>query len=55
VLSRFWEISRLRFAETADLAITEVLEKINEVTRAASCFPQKTKTASDPRLCPSKL
>ncbi|MCX7567606.1 type I DNA topoisomerase [Sulfitobacter sp. F26169L] len=51
VLSRFWEDFSAAIAETSDLRITEVLEKINDVL-APHLFPEK-EDGSDPRLCPN--
>ncbi|MGJ8589121.1 MAG: type I DNA topoisomerase [Yoonia sp.] len=51
VLARFWRDFSAAIAETADLRITEVLEKINEVLEP-HLFPP-TKDGSDPRLCPN--
>jgi DNA topoisomerase-1 len=51
VLSRFWRDFSAAIAETADLRITEVLEKINEVLEP-HLFPP-TENGSDPRLCPN--
>jgi DNA topoisomerase-1 len=51
VLSRFWRDFSAAVAETADLRITEVLEKINEVLEP-HLFPP-TEDGSDPRLCPN--
>uniref|UniRef100_UPI0035686984 topoisomerase C-terminal repeat-containing protein n=1 Tax=Actibacterium sp. TaxID=1872125 RepID=UPI0035686984 len=50
VLSRFWQDFSAAIAETSDLRITEVLEKIDEVL-APHLFPP-TADGSDPRLCP---
>ncbi|MDR6264135.1 type I DNA topoisomerase [Roseobacter sp. N2S] len=49
VLSRFWRDFSAAIAETADLRITEVLEKINEVL-APHLFPEN-EDGSDPRIC----
>ncbi len=49
VLSRFWRDFSAAIAETADLRITEVLEKINEVLEP-HLFPA-TEDGSDPRIC----
>ncbi|MBR9863209.1 MAG: type I DNA topoisomerase [Rhodobacteraceae bacterium] len=49
VLSRFWRDFSAAIAETADLRITEVLEKINEVL-APHLFPAN-EDGSDPRIC----
>ena len=51
VLNRFWRDFSAAIAETADLRITEVLEKINDVL-APHLFPP-TADGSDPRLCPN--
>ncbi|HEV8036606.1 type I DNA topoisomerase [Yoonia sp.] len=51
VLARFWRDFSAAIAETADLRITEVLEKINEVLEP-HLFPP-TQDGSDPRLCPN--
>ncbi|MBQ0806303.1 MAG: type I DNA topoisomerase [Sulfitobacter sp.] len=51
VLSRFWKDFSAAIAETADLRITEVLEKINEVLEP-HLFPA-TDDGKDPRLCPN--
>ncbi|SFE58271.1 DNA topoisomerase I [Sulfitobacter brevis] len=51
VLSRFWRDFSAAIAETADLRITEVLEKINEVLEP-HLFPA-TEDGGDPRLCPN--
>jgi DNA topoisomerase-1 len=51
VLSRFWRDFSAALAETADLRIGEVLDKINEVLEP-HLFPAK-KDGSDPRLCPN--
>ncbi|WP_176248193.1 type I DNA topoisomerase [Sulfitobacter sp. HGT1] len=51
VLSRFWKDFSAAIAETADLRITEVLEKINEVLEP-HLFPA-TEDGKDPRLCPN--
>ncbi|WP_099826674.1 type I DNA topoisomerase [Oceaniglobus indicus] len=50
VLGQFWRDFSAAIAETADLRIGEVLEKINEVL-APHLFPDKG-DGSDPRLCP---
>ncbi|MCC6002438.1 MAG: type I DNA topoisomerase [Pararhodobacter sp.] len=50
VLSRFWEDFSAAIAETADLRITEVLEKIDEVL-APHLYPPR-EDGTDPRLCP---
>lgn len=49
VLSRFWGDFSAAIAETADLRITEVLEKINEILEP-HLFPP-TEDGSDPRIC----
>ncbi len=51
VLAQFWRDFSAAIAETADLRITEVLEKINEVLEP-HLFPP-TEDGSDPRLCPN--
>ena len=51
VLSQFWRDFSAAIAETADLRITEVLEKISEVLEP-HLFPP-TEDGSDPRLCPN--
>jgi DNA topoisomerase-1 len=51
VLSRFWRDFTAALAETADLRIGEVLDKINEVLEP-HLFPP-TADGSDPRLCPN--
>jgi len=51
VLVRFWRDFSAAIAETSDLRITEVLEKINEVLEP-HLFPP-TEDGSDPRLCPN--
>ncbi|KQI71181.1 DNA topoisomerase I [Loktanella sp. 5RATIMAR09] len=51
VLAQFWRDFSAAIAETADLRITEVLEKINEVLEP-HLFPP-TDDGSDPRLCPN--
>lgn len=51
VLSRFWRDFSAAVAETAELRITDVLEKINEVL-APHLFPP-TEDGSDPRRCPN--
>jgi len=51
VLDRFWRDFSAAIAETADLRITEVLDKINEVLEP-HLFPP-TEDGSDPRLCPN--
>jgi len=50
VLARFWRDFSAAIAETADLRIGEVLDKINEVLEP-HLFPAK-EDGSDPRLCP---
>ncbi|MFT4717116.1 MAG: DNA topoisomerase-1, partial [Paracoccaceae bacterium] len=49
VLNRFWRDFSAAIAETADLRITEVLEKINEYLEP-HLFPA-TEDGSDPRIC----
>ena len=51
VLGRFWRDFSAAIAETADLRIGEVLEKINEVLEP-HLFPPN-EDGSDPRLCPN--
>ncbi|MDX8347286.1 type I DNA topoisomerase [Cognatiyoonia sp. IB215446] len=51
VLGQFWRDFSAAIAETADLRITEVLEKINEVLEP-HLFPPN-EDGSDPRLCPN--
>ncbi len=51
VLARFWRDFSAALAETSDLRIGEVLEKINEVLEP-HLFPP-TEDGSDPRLCPN--
>ncbi|MEP0962602.1 MAG: type I DNA topoisomerase [Roseobacter sp.] len=51
VLARFWRDFSAAIAETADLRITEVLEKINEVLEPHLFPPNEDGT--DPRLCPN--
>ena len=51
VLGRFWRDFSAAIAETADLRIGEVLDKINEVLEP-HLFPP-TEDGSDPRLCPN--
>ncbi len=51
VLERFWRDFKAAIDETAELRITEVLEKINEVLEP-HLFPAK-EDGSDPRLCPN--
>ncbi|SET26472.1 type I DNA topoisomerase [Oceanicella actignis] len=50
LLSAFWRDFSAAIAETKDLTITEVLEKINEVL-APHLFPPRP-DGGDPRLCP---
>ncbi len=50
VLARFWRDFSAAIAETSELRITDVLEKINEVLEP-HLFPP-TEDGSDPRLCP---
>ena len=50
VLRRFWTDFRAAVDETAELRISEVLEKINEIL-APHLFPDPG-DGSDPRLCP---
>jgi len=50
VLGRFWRDFSAAIAETSELRITEVLEKINDVLEP-HLFPG-TEDGSDPRLCP---
>ncbi|MBI6628735.1 type I DNA topoisomerase [Pontibaca salina] len=50
VLARFWRDFSAAIAETSELRITDVLEKINEVLEP-HLFPA-TEDGSDPRLCP---
>ena len=50
VLNRFWTDFTAALAETSDLRISEVLEKINEVL-APHIFPPNA-DGSDPRVCP---
>ncbi|WP_095588766.1 type I DNA topoisomerase [Actibacterium ureilyticum] len=50
VLDRFWRDFSAAIAETADLRISEVLDKIDEVL-APHLFPP-TEDGSDPRVCP---
>ncbi len=50
VLSRFWHDFSAAIAETAELRITEVLEKIDEVL-APHLYPPR-EDGSDPRVCP---
>ncbi|SMY06582.1 type I DNA topoisomerase [Flavimaricola marinus] len=51
VLRRFWRDFSAAIAETSELRITDVLEKINEVLEP-HLFPAK-EDGSDPRLCPN--
>jgi DNA topoisomerase-1 len=51
VLERFWRDFSAAVAETAELRITDVLEKINDVL-APHLFPDRG-DGSDPRLCPN--
>ncbi|WP_224825228.1 type I DNA topoisomerase [Cognatishimia sp. MH4019] len=51
VLAKFWRDFSAAIEETADLRITEVLEKINEVLEP-HLFPP-TEEGGDPRLCPN--
>jgi DNA topoisomerase-1 len=51
VLSRFWRDFSAALAETADLRISEVLEKIDEVLEP-HLFPPRL-DGSNPRLCPN--
>ncbi len=51
VLSRFWRDFSAAIAETADLRITEVLEKIDEFL-SPHLYPLRT-DGSDPRICPT--
>ena len=51
VLGRFWQDFSASIAETSDLRITEVLEKINEVFEP-HLFPAN-EDGTDPRLCPN--
>jgi len=51
VLDRFWRDFSAAIAETSDLRITEVLEKINEVLEP-HLFPP-LEDGGDPRLCPN--
>ena len=50
VLSRFWRDFSAAIAETSDLRITEVLEKIDEVL-APHLYPPR-EDGTDPRVCP---
>ncbi|MEM6620063.1 MAG: type I DNA topoisomerase, partial [Pseudomonadota bacterium] len=51
VLARFWRDFSAAVAETSELRITDVLEKINEVLEP-HLFPAK-EDKSDPRTCPN--
>ncbi|MFT4960008.1 MAG: DNA topoisomerase-1 [Paracoccaceae bacterium] len=51
VLARFWRDFSAAIAETSELRITEVLEKINDIL-APHLFPP-TEDGGDPRLCPN--
>ncbi|MHA6263659.1 type I DNA topoisomerase [Arenibacterium sp. CAU 1754] len=51
VLAQFWRDFSAAIAETSELRITEVLEKINEILEP-HLFPP-TGEGSDPRLCPN--
>ncbi|GGL75899.1 type I DNA topoisomerase [Wenxinia marina] len=51
LLRRFWRDFSAAIAETAELRITDVLEKINEVLEP-HLFPPK-EDGTDPRLCPN--
>jgi len=51
VLARFWGDFSAAIAETAELRITEVLEKIDEVL-APHLYPPR-EDGSDPRVCPT--
>ena len=51
VLARFWEGFSADVAETSELRITEVLEKIDEVL-SPHLYPPRA-DGGDPRLCPS--
>jgi len=51
VLTRFWRDFSAAIAETSELRITEVLEKINEVLEP-HLFPASAE-GGDPRLCPN--
>ena len=51
VLNRFWRDFSAAIAETSELRITDVLEKINEVLEP-HLFPP-TEDGSDPRRCPN--
>ncbi|MEM9427204.1 MAG: type I DNA topoisomerase [Pseudomonadota bacterium] len=51
VLARFWRDFKAAVEDTAELRITDVLEKINEVLEP-HLFPP-TEDGGDPRLCPN--
>jgi DNA topoisomerase-1 len=51
VLERFWKDFSAAVAETSELRITDVLEKINEVLEP-HLFPPNAR-GTDPRLCPN--
>ncbi|WP_368344289.1 type I DNA topoisomerase [Pelagovum sp. HNIBRBA483] len=51
ILSRFWREFSAAIAETSELRITDVLDKINEVLEP-HLFPP-TEDGTDPRLCPN--
>ncbi|WP_372891144.1 type I DNA topoisomerase [Rhodosalinus sp.] len=51
VLDRFWRDFSAHLAETADLRISEVLDKIDEVL-APHLYPPR-EDGSDPRVCPN--
>ena len=51
VLARFWRDFTAAIAETADLRISEVLEKIDDFL-APHLYPTRT-DGSDPRICPT--
>ncbi len=51
VLARFWQDFAAAVAETSELRITDVLEKINEVLEP-HLFPPNAE-GTDPRLCPN--
>ncbi|MDX2483390.1 MAG: type I DNA topoisomerase [Pseudodonghicola sp.] len=51
VLAKFWRDFSAAIAETSELRITDVLDKINEVLEP-HLFPAK-EDGSDPRLCPN--
>ncbi len=51
VLGRFWRDFKAAIEDTAELRITDVLEKINEVLEP-HLFPP-TEEGGDPRLCPN--